>query len=161
MRLGGIFAFVASMAIACTVHASPEDVFGYGSRSPAMGGTGAAWSTGFEAAYTNPALLSLLRDQKLSLGVQGGGFHPNASGAGLPGHIPYEGIHGLSIGAEVPIPLGGFLRDRIGAALAVYTPSDVIVRGRLLYPETPQFPLCPDRTQSLALRTGIGVDVGY
>jgi long-chain fatty acid transport protein len=61
--------FVASTLVAHAATASPEDVIGYGPRSTAMGGTGGAHSEGYEAAYTNPALLSLIREQKLALGV--------------------------------------------------------------------------------------------
>jgi long-chain fatty acid transport protein len=65
------------------------------------------------------------------------------------------------LGLGLPIPFGGILRDRVGAALAFYTPTDILVRGRILYPETPQFLVVPDRTQSLAARLGFGLDVGY
>jgi long-chain fatty acid transport protein len=49
----------------------------------------------------------------------------------------------------------------VAAAIAFYTPSDVIVRGRILYPEVPQFPLLSDRAQCLAIRMGVGVDIGH
>jgi long-chain fatty acid transport protein len=37
----------------------------------------------------------------------------------------------------------------------------VIVRGRVLYPERPQFPLLADRAQSLTLRSGLGAEIGW
>jgi len=37
----------------------------------------------------------------------------------------------------------------------------VIVRGRVLYPETTQFPLLGDRAQSLAVRGGLGAEIAY
>ena len=152
---------VAVVALARTASASPEDVLGYGNRSPAMGGTGVAYSEGFEAAYTNPALLSRLRDMKLTLGFEAATFSLNAAGPGLPGEVPYNSMRSILIGVDVPIPLGGALKDRIGAALALSTPTDVIVRGRIVYPEVPQFPLLPDRTQSISIRAGLGLDVGW
>jgi long-chain fatty acid transport protein len=141
--------------------ASPEDIFGYGPRSPAMGATGAAHSEGFEAAYTNPALLARTRARKLTLGWQGGVFDLRAEGDGLPGRVSYDPVRGVVIGADLPLPLGGALTDRIGCGLAFYTPTTINARGKLLYPESPQFPLLPDRAQSLVVRAGIGVDVGY
>src|SRR5262249_22370244 len=68
---------------------------------------------------------------------------------------------GVVVGAEVPIPFAGVLRDRVALGMALYTPTDTLVRARILYPETPQFPLLADRAQSLATRIGAGADIGY
>jgi long-chain fatty acid transport protein len=126
-----------------------------------MGGTGAAHAEGFDAAYTNPALLSRLHARKLTLGWQGATFDLHAAGHGLPGRIPYEPAKGIVIGVDLPIPFGGILKDRVGVGMAFYTPTKILVRGRILYAEDPQFGLLPDRAQSLAARLGLGVDVGY
>jgi long-chain fatty acid transport protein len=162
MRLAAVLAApLLSVFIAATASASPEDVFGYGPRSTAMGGTGVAHSDGFDAAYTNPALLSRMRALKLTLGFEGASFDLHAQGAGLPGSVPYDSMHAIVIGLDVPLPLGGVLKDRIGTGLALSTPTNVIVRGDIPYPETAQFPLLPDRTQSVSVRGGIGLDVGW
>ena len=155
-----------ALAVALTLFtsraaASPEDIFGYGGRSQAMGATGVAAGEGYETAYLNPALLSTMRARKLSLGLTGATFALSAEGAASPGRVTYSAAKGVVIGADLPIPFGGILRDRVGAGLAFYTPTDVVVRGRILYPESPQFPLLPDRAQSVAIRVGLGVDVGY
>jgi len=151
---------LAGLCVARAADASPEDIFGYGPRSPAMGGTGVAFSDSFEAAYTNPALLARLREKRLTLGMVGASFDLHADGAGEAGKVSYEQAKGVVIGADLPLPFGGVLKDRIGVGAAFYTPSDVIVRGRILYPETPQFPIVADRTQSLMIRIGMGVDLG-
>ena len=44
---------------------------------------------------------------------------------------------------------------------AFYTPTDVIVRGEIRYPETPQFPILADRAQTLMVRGGLGLDIGW
>jgi len=152
---------IAVMLMSGSALASPEDLFGYGARSAGMAGTGAATSDDFEAAYTNPALLSRIRHPKLTLGLLGATFDEEASGPGLPGRIEDRNAQGLAIGADLPIPLGGILKDRVAGALAFYTPSDVVVRGRILYPEIPQFPLLSDRAQCVAIRMGIGLDLGH
>ena len=159
----GPFAPILAFAFSCAgaAEASPEDLFSYGTRSPAMGGTGAASADGFEAAYLNPALLSRLRERKLTLGLQTATFSLDASGEGLPGRLSSKRAKGVVIGVDLPVPFGGALKDRVGIGLAFYTPTDVIVRGRLLYPETPQYPLLPDRAQSLMIRVGAGADLGY
>lgn len=141
--------------------ASPEDLFGYGTRTSAMGATGTAHAVGYEAAWHNPALASTIRENKLTLGYGGAVFALDAVGPGLPGRVPTSPATGFFIGGDLPVPFGGRLRDRVGIALAFYTPSDVIVRGRVLYPERPQFPLLGDRAQSLTLRAGLGVDIGW
>src|SRR5262245_38006118 len=154
-------ALLVATATARSADASPEEIFGYGPRVPAMGAGGAASARGFEAAVANPALLSMLRQNKLTLGLQGASFNLHADGAGLPGRVSYESASGIVIGMDVPLPFGGALRDRVGLAAAFYTPSDIIVRGRIIYPEKPQFVILPDRAQSLTARAGFGVDFGY
>jgi long-chain fatty acid transport protein len=153
----------AVLSLPGVAHASPEDLFGYGTRGPAMGGLGVSMSRGAEAAYYNPALLSELRQPKLTLGFAGATFRLRAEGDAVGGErsVDAQASRGVLIGAETPLPFGGPLRNRIGMALAFYTPSDVVVRGRILYPERPQYPILPDRAQSATLRFGLGVDLGH
>ncbi len=141
--------------------ASPEDLFGLGPRSAAMGGSGAAASGDWEAAYTNPALVSLARSNLVAVGLQGAVFDLHADGRGLPGRVSVLPAKGVLVGAAVPVPLGGALHGRLSLAMALYTPSDTVVRAHVPYPETPSFPLLADRAQSLALRFGAGADLGH
>ncbi len=136
--------------------ASPEDVIGFGPRSAAMGATGAADAAGYESVYGNPALLSLARRRQLAVGMVGAVFDLHAAR-----RVSYEPLRGSVIGAVLPIPFGGVLQDRIALGLGFFTPFDLVVRGRILYPEKPQFPLVADRTQSVAIQAGIGVDLGH
>lgn len=152
---------VAALLASAEADASPEDLFGYGARTGAMGATGVSHAGGAEAAWHNPALASTIRENKLTLGYGGAVFALDAVGSGLPGRLSTAPAKGVFIGADLPIPFGGNLRDRVGVALAFYTPSDVIVRGRVLYPEKTQFPLLGDRAQSLTVRGGLGVDIGW
>ena len=161
MRLSGLCLGVLLLAWPSLAQASPEDLFGWGPRSPAMGGTGTASSSGADATYTNPALLSRVHHNLLTLGFQGAEFDLHADGPGLPGRISTLPARGFVVGAEVPIPFGGILKDRIAAGMAFYTPSDALVRGRILYPETPEYALLADRAQSLAVRLGLGADIGW
>jgi len=161
--------WVAALAIAAvftapSADASPEDLFGYGGRTSAMGATGAAHSNGYEAAFHNPALASPYKHNqpyKLTLGYGGAVFRLDANGPGLPGRVSVLPNAGFLIGAELPLPFGGVLTDRLGASFAFYTPSNVIVRRRVLYPKTTQFPLLPDRAESLTVRGGLGANIGW
>ncbi len=150
----------AAALASAPVAASPEDLFGYGSRTSAMGATGTAHAVGYESAWHNPALAHAIRENKLTLGYGGAVFALDAVGPGLRSRVPTVPAKGFFIGGELPLPFGGRLRDRVGIALAFYTPSDVIVRGRVRHPARPQFPLLGDRAQSLTVRAGLGVDVG-
>src|SRR5262249_49732789 len=113
---------------------SPEDAFGFGVRSMGLGATGAASAEGYEAVYDNPALLSLARSKALSLGALGAMFDLHAGGE----RLSYEALRGSLIGATLPIPFGGALENRIAIGLGFFAPFDLVVRGRILYPETPQ-----------------------
>jgi long-chain fatty acid transport protein len=154
-------ALASGLACARSAEASPEDLFGYGARTSAMGATGAAHATGYETAFHNPALASGIRANKLTLGWLGAVFRLDAEGAGLPGRVSATPATGTFIGAELPIPLRGKLTNRLGLALAFYEPTDVVVRGRVLYPEKTQFPILPDRAQSVTIRAALGADLGY
>lgn len=159
-----LLAALALLAVSASprlAQASPEDLFGYGTRSPAMGATGIAHARGWETAFANPALASLSRDRALVLGLLGANLRLDVSGASLPGRTREDPVRGVLIGVALPIPLGGVLADRVGLALGFYTPTQVIVRGRVLYPEKTQFPILSDRAQSLTLRAGLGADVGH
>lgn len=154
-RLAALASAAALAASPALARASSEDIFGYGARSGAMGAVGTAVGLGYEAVYANPALLSLSRDRELTLGFVGAHFDLRAGA-----RLPYDALRGSVIGATLPLPFGGALKDRVVIGLGFFTPFDLIVRGRILYPETPQF-LLADRTQTVAVQAGVGVDVGH
>jgi long-chain fatty acid transport protein len=154
-RLAAIAALAAAGLGAGRAQASPEDVFGFGPRSSALGATGAADAEGYEAVYQNPALLSLARRRALTFGLASAIFDLSAKTK-----VAYEPLHGSLIGAVLPVPFGGFLKDRVALGVGFFTPFDLVVRGRILYPERPQFPVA-DRTQTVAIQAGLGLDLGH
>jgi long-chain fatty acid transport protein len=159
-RLGVLLLSAASCA-ASTARGSPSDLFGFGTRTQALGGSGAALSEGYEASYGNPALLSRVRLRQITLGWQAARFRLEAEGDNAPGAVPAESLAGTFIGAVLPVPFGGFLEDRIALGLGAFTPSDVIARARLFYPERAQFPVLADRAQTLSLSLALGADLGH
>ena len=142
--------------VAAPAEASSEDVLGFGPRSIAMGATGVAGSEGYESVYGNPALLSTARSRQLTLGFVGAAFDVHANEK----KIAAGPLHGSIIGATLPVPFGGALRDRVAIGLGFFAPTDLVVRGRILYPEKAQYPLV-DRVQSVAVQAGIGIDFGH
>jgi long-chain fatty acid transport protein len=158
---GGLVAAAIALAWSPVAGASPEDIYGWGARSAAMGGTGTAWASSSDAAYVNPALLSRVHQNELVIGFSGATYDLHADGPGLPGRVSVVPAKGYDIGVAVPIPFGGVLKDRIAVGLAGYTPTDVLARVSLLYPETPTYPLFADRSQVLAVRLGAGADIGW
>jgi long-chain fatty acid transport protein len=153
----GLLVFCASRG----ANASPADLYGFGPRGQSMAGMGAAIGRGFETTYGNPALLSFTHQRELSIGWQSVAFALNADGPNAPGDLSDEGVAGTFIGAVLPIPFGGFLEDRVTLGVGVFTPSALIARARVLYPERAQFPLLTDRSQTLNFNMGLGVDIGH
>lgn len=133
--------------------ASPQDLFGYGARPVSMAGVGAAFADDYSAVHANPAGLSRLRQRSLTLGYVGTAFWLDLDGR----HFPADTGSATVIGLGLPIPFGGVLRDRVALGLGFFTPTNVIVRGRIIRPSTPQFVILPDRVQSVALQIGLGV----
>ncbi len=151
---------LGALLLAAPAHASPQDLFGHGARTSALGATGAASALGAEAVWGNPALLSLGRERALSLGFQAASFRLSARGDGLPGNLAADPMRGTLIGALLPLPFSGALQHRVALGFSFFTPTNVVVRGRVLYPDTPQFPLITDRAQSVTIQAGLGLDLG-
>jgi long-chain fatty acid transport protein len=148
------------LATTTAAEASPQEVLGFGFRSMGMGTTGAAVGTGVDTVYANPALLSAERDLGLQIGLVGASFGLDVEGAGLPPLPSYPSFRAITIGGVLPLPFGGVLKDRVALGLGFVTPLEIVVRGRILYPETPQY-LIADRVQAVAVQAALGVDIGY
>lgn len=122
-----------------------------------MGGTGATFVDDYGAVHANPAGLSRARDREFSLGLSVAGFDLTLNQQ----HVAADPGRASIIGLTLPLPLGGVLRRRVAVGVGFFTPLSVVVRGRILRPETPQFVNLPDRVQSVAIQLGAGVDLGY
>ena len=154
---GAALVALALTSFARVAHASPPDLFGYGARHVAMGATGAAYSDDFAAVYANPAGLSRAPRRAVTLGFAGTGFGLRLDGRDFPA----ERGSATVIGVALPLPFGGVLRDRVALGVGFFTPTDVVLRGRILRPDTSQFPLVPDRVQTVAVMAAAGVRLGW
>ncbi len=148
------------LGVVSRVEASPQNVLGFGARAMGMASTGAASAEGPDAVYGNPALLSANRVTQLQLGFEGAVFSLRADGPAVRGQVPASPFRATTIGAVLPLPFGGGLRDRLTLGLGFVTPTDVVVRARILYPERVQFPVA-DRVQSVAVQVGVGLALGH
>lgn len=149
-------AFAAALALgARPAEASPQDVLGYGARSGGLAGSGVAFGEGFETVYTNPSLLVLSKNKEIDVGVTGAVFDLEANES-----LGTDGLAGGLLGGLLPIPLPDPLADRFVLGFGFFFPFDVVVRSRILYPETPQY-LLPDSVESIAAIVGLGVDIGW
>lgn len=127
-----------------------------------MAGLGASFADDYSAVHANPAALSRARETAFSLGFVGGAYDLFVRrGEGARQSLSIDRVRATTIGLTLPLPFGGPLRDRLVLGLGFYTPTDVVVRGRILRPETPQFLVLADRAQSVALQLGLGVELPH
>ena len=74
-------------------------------------------------------------------------------------HRPVDKTDGLVLGADIPIPFGGMLRDRVALGLGFYFPFGVINRARAPFPDEPRLALLDSRTQVVSVLVAAGVRV--
>ena len=153
MKRGSLLALLV-LASASTAHASPQDLFGFGGRTPGMAMTGASYAEGYEAVFSNPAGLAPVRTRGLHLGIQGGNFQLTLDGQ----RSPITPSRGIVIGFHLPLPFGDILEDRLVFGGGFYTPAEVLLRGNVTFPEVPQWTVL-DRAQVLAIQVGLGLDL--
>src|SRR5688572_9892180 len=153
MRAGVLFGLIVALVPGRTL-ASPQDVFGFGARGPAMAGTGTSFADDHEAVYLNPAGLGLRGAQGLSIGYAGGGYRLKVDGD----RFDLEPSQGLAIGFYLPLPFEGALEDVITIGGAFYTPFDVIMDATSLSPSDPQFPVI-GQTRSVSVMVTAGISL--
>jgi long-chain fatty acid transport protein len=126
---------------------SEPEMFGMGARSAAMAGTGVADAEGYDAAYTNPAGVVGPTRRRLTIGWVYGGYRLRLDSA----NHPVDATQGLVLGAALPIPFGGVLRDRVALGLGFYFPFGLVNRARAPFPDTPRLVLLDSHTQVISV----------
>jgi long-chain fatty acid transport protein len=135
--------------------ASEPEMFGMGARSAGMAATGVADAEGYEATYVNPAGLVGPTARRLTLGYVHAGYDLSLDGM----HRPVDATDGLVLGADLPIPFGGVLRDRVALGLGFYFPFGVVNRARAPFPDEPRLALLDTRTQVVSVLVAGGFHV--
>jgi long-chain fatty acid transport protein len=139
--------------VAAPARASLPDLIGLGTRSPALAGLGAADSDDWEATWLNPAGLAHAPRRRLTIGYVAVRQRLRLDGAPRP----IEPTDGILIGATLPLPFGGLLRDRLAIGLGFYYPFGVVNRARDAFPGEPRLALLDDRTQVVSILVSLGV----
>lgn len=137
-----------------TAQASPQDLFGYGSRSQAMGTTGASTAVGYEASYNNPAGLAGTDRRQIALGFAANDFHLRVDGVASD----LTTSRGIVIGVALPLPFGGPLRDVLTVGAGFFTPTNTVMSTESPFPERVQWPVL-SRSQVVALHIALGANL--
>jgi long-chain fatty acid transport protein len=145
--------FLFSLTAPSRVAATPQDLFGFGGRTPGLAMTGASYACGYESVFANPAGLACTERRGLFVGLGAGGFRLSIDGE----RHPLAHHRGMTLGFQLPIPFGGFLEDRLVIGGGFFTPSEVVLRGEVNFPEVPQFTVL-DRSQIIAVQVALGID---
>jgi long-chain fatty acid transport protein len=149
LRLVGAVAIGALLA--APAHASPLELFGFGGRSPALAATGAATTTDFDAVYLNPAGLGDVRGKRLAVGTLFGTFALDGVNRAVDDAV------GIEIGGALALPLGGWLKDRLGIGIGLYVPTNDLNRARTPTPGTPFYAVLEDRSEVVGAQFAIGL----
>ncbi|UJR79755.1 OmpP1/FadL family transporter [Sandaracinus amylolyticus] len=134
--------------------ATPQDLFGLGARTQALGLTGVSYAEDYEATFANPAGLGRARRRGIHIGLSAGAYDLHIDDE----RFPVDAARGMTIGATLPLPFHDVLQDRLVLGLGVYTPQQVLLRGNVRFPDVPQWPVI-ERAQSLGIVLGLGIDL--
>lgn len=148
----GLFCAAASPLAPREAHASLPDLIGLGTRAPGLGGAAVSTASDYEAAYYNPAGLGGTR-RRFVVGAVYGGYRLQIDG----NDAPVEDTAGLVLGGSTGIPLGGWMKDRLGIGLGLFLPFAVVNRVRVPYPDVPRAALLDTRTQIVSVLLGGGL----
>ena len=151
-----LLVIVAGLIWSGAAQASMADMMGLGGRSVAMVNATMTTATAVDACYLNPAALALMsRGFKASFGYQGI-FASLDSGSNS---LDIQGGDGILAGIAGVIPLGSFLKDRLGVGLQMYLPRKYLMWMHLHFSDDPHFPLYENRYQRLVLRPALGIRI--
>lgn len=140
------------VAMGGEARASTLDMFGFGMRSPALAGTGVATANDYEAVYANPAGLAEATEKRATVGVVVANFRTK-----MAGDIVGDDTSGTVLGGVVPMPLGGWAKDRVALGFGFYVPNEALNRVRAPFPGVPTFALLGNRSEVIAVQLALGV----
>jgi long-chain fatty acid transport protein len=130
-------------------------VFGVGPSTRAWAGAGATQRSGYEAAFQNPASLSLSPELSLSAGygVQSS-WLSTQRGQAAEQRFDTEPLGLTTLGFTLPLEALG---QRFVVGFASLSPGGSVARADLPLAEQPQFPLLVSRQHAIDFDLGLGV----
>lgn len=151
MKRAALLAILAALH-ADSARANPVDAFGFGARTPAMGGAGTAAATDGSANYHNPAILATFSDIRIDVGYQYARPSLDVNGED-PG---VDSARGFAVSLNAPGQVGG-VKVAFGGAL--FVPDQHLSRVRTLNGQQPRFQLYDNRPQRLFLAANLAAQV--
>jgi long-subunit fatty acid transport protein len=148
---GALFAVLAPTPAAGSV----LDLFGYGARGVALAGAAATSAEGHAAVYYNPAALGFERHRTFSLGYHHAVFDLELDGEAAE----IRDAPATLIGMGIPLPLGGFMTERLALGAAFVVPFGSVLLAEVPRPGEPSFVLLQSRAQTVSLQLGGGLRV--
>ena len=135
--------------------ATTGSVFGVGPSTRAWAGAGATQASGYEAAFLNPAALSLSSELSLSAGygVQSSWLSTQRAAAAEQ-RFESPRLTLATLGFTLPLEAFG---QRFVVGFASLSPGGTVARADLPLPEEPQFPLLVSRQRATDFALGLGV----
>jgi long-subunit fatty acid transport protein len=155
MHVRDLLVGIGVVAVVGDARASTLDLFGFGMRAPALAGTGVATANDYEAVYANPAGLAEVTEKRATVGAVVADFRTK-----MDGDIVGGASSGTVLGGVVPMPLGGWAKNRIAIGFGFHVPNEALNRVRAPFPGVPQFALLENRSQVIAVQLGVGVKLG-
>ena len=141
------------LLIATPARANPIDAFGFGARSPAMGGAATAAAREADANYYNPAALAVGDAIKIDLGYRLA--LPRLELNSLDQNV--DSSRGLIAGLAVPGDIGPV---HVAFGVAVHLPDERLVRTRTLPSGRPRWMYYDNRPQRFFLSSNVAVQIG-
>ncbi len=137
--------------------ASTFDIFGSGARDIALGGAVAASARGVSGLYYNPAVVSLLGDNELSLGMilTAPALDVERGSVGDDGRPTVQVDTHVGLHVAYLRTFGGIFRDRLAMAVGLYLPTKRLIRVQGVDPQSPQFYLYQNLQDKLVLQAAV------
>ena len=113
----------------------------------------ATLARGHEAVYHNPAALADLEGRELTLGLVGAGVDLRIDGLAHAAPDPAAAL----VGVALPLPMLGWWEGRVGLALGVWMPTDVVAAAHVPALGTPWLPLVEERARTVGVHLAAGL----